>query len=69
MNNELWTLPSAQQQNGALFVIPEQINLFDDAFSRWESITKNFVASQSFSDTKEKVEFIENLLGEIEKIT
>ncbi|XP_074560821.1 uncharacterized protein LOC141817011, partial [Curcuma longa] len=67
-NNEMWTLPSAQQQGGAMFVIPEQIGLFHDVFSRWESITKNHVASQAFTDGRDKAEYIENLLGETEKL-
>ncbi|XP_074562575.1 uncharacterized protein LOC141819110 [Curcuma longa] len=67
-NNEMWTLPSAQQKGGAMFVIPEQIGLFHDVFSRWESITKNHVASQAFTDARDKAEYIENLLGETEKL-
>nr|WOJ52281.1 polyprotein [Fig badnavirus 1] len=67
-NDEMWTLPSAQQKNGAMFVIPEQLGLFNDAFSRWESVTKNHVATQGFTDTRDKIEYMENLLGEIEKL-
>nr|AXG50786.1 ORF3 [Piper yellow mottle virus] len=64
-----WTLPSAQQQQGAVFVIPTQLGLFDSVFARWESITKNLVAAQGFTDPADKVDFIENLLGEAEKLT
>ncbi|CDN68224.1 polyprotein [Grapevine Roditis leaf discoloration-associated virus] len=67
-NDEMWTLPSAQQKNGAMFVLPEQLGLFNDAFSRWESVTKNHVATQSFTDVRDKMEYMENLLGEIEKL-
>ena len=68
-NNEMWTLPSAQQQQGAMFVIPEQLGLFHDAFSRWESITRNHVAEKGFTDPRDKIEYMENLLGEVEKLT
>ncbi|XP_042444288.1 uncharacterized protein LOC122029387 [Zingiber officinale] len=66
-NTEMWTLPSAQQR-GAIFVIPEQLGLFQDVFSRWESITLNHVAAQGFTDPAEKIEYMENLLGEMEKL-
>lgn len=68
-NTELWTLPSAQQQGGALFVIPRQLGLFEEVFSRWESITKNHVSFQGFTDVRDKIEYMENLLGEVEKLT
>nr|WOJ52284.1 nonfunctional polyprotein due to mutation [Fig badnavirus 2] len=67
-NDELWYLPSAQQKGGAMFVIPEQIGMFHDVFSRWESITKNHVTSQGFTDTRDKMDYMENLLGEVEKL-
>nr|QJC63475.1 polyprotein [Cacao swollen shoot virus] len=66
---EMWQLPSAQSTTGAMFVMPKQIGLFHDVFSRWESVTKNYVAMQEFTDPADKVEFIENLLGETEKLT
>ncbi|TYH61116.1 hypothetical protein ES332_D07G027800v1 [Gossypium tomentosum] len=66
---EFWQFPSAQAQTGAMFVIPRQIGMFDEVFARWESITKNYVATQGFSDPKDKAEFMENLLGETEKLT
>ncbi|ATZ69477.1 ORF3 polyprotein [Cacao swollen shoot Ghana L virus] len=66
---EWWQLPSSQATTGALFVMPKQIGLFHEVFSRWESITKNYVAAQEFTDSSDKVEFIENLLGETEKLT
>ncbi|KAF3771976.1 Polyprotein P3 [Nymphaea thermarum] len=67
-NDEMWNLPTAAQTTGVLFVIPTQIGLFHDVFSRWESITKNLVSEKGFADPKDKAEFIENLLGEIEKL-
>ncbi|KAJ4714061.1 ORFIII-like polyprotein [Melia azedarach] len=67
--NEWWQLPSAQTNTGAIFVMPRQIGLFHDVFDRWESITKNYVTMQGITDATEKVEFIENLLGEMEKQT
>ncbi|GMN71872.1 hypothetical protein TIFTF001_054663 [Ficus carica] len=67
-NDELWSLPPAQQKGGAMLVIPEQIGMFHDVFSRWESITKNHVSSQGFTDTRDKIEYMENLLGEVEKL-
>nr|ASG91901.1 polyprotein [Cacao swollen shoot virus] len=66
---EMWQLPSSQATTGALFVMPKQIGLFHEVFSRWESITKNYVAMQEFTDVADKVEFIENMLGEVEKLT
>ncbi|KAK6924282.1 Zinc finger, CCHC-type [Dillenia turbinata] len=65
----MWNLPSAQTNSGAIFVIPQDLSKFDDVFLRWESITKNLVAMQGFTDAAEKAEFIENLLGEAEKLT
>nr|AYD60109.1 ORF3 protein [Dioscorea bacilliform RT virus]AYD60112.1 ORF3 protein [Dioscorea bacilliform RT virus] len=64
-----WQLPSAQQTTGAMFYMPLELEKFDDMFSRWESITKNVVSQHSFISGREKAEFIENLLGETEKLT
>nr|ASG91844.1 polyprotein [Cacao swollen shoot virus] len=66
---EWWQLPASQATTGALFVMPKQIGLFHEVFSRWESVTKNYLALQEFTDSTDKVEFIENLLGETEKLT
>ncbi|CAD5196038.1 unnamed protein product, partial [Musa acuminata subsp. malaccensis] len=66
--SEAWNLPSAFQQQGAIFIIPSQLGMFDEVFMRWESITKNLVSSQGFTDPLAKMEFIENLLGEAEKL-
>nr|WEX32083.1 polyprotein [Dioscorea bacilliform SN virus] len=64
-----WQLPSAQQTTGAMFYVPTELDKFDDVFSRWESITKNIVSQHSFISGREKADFIENLLGETEKLT
>ncbi|GMP72108.1 hypothetical protein CsSME_00030254 [Camellia sinensis var. sinensis] len=66
--NEWWNLPSAMHQTGAIFVIPHPLGKFDDVFMRWESITKIHVAMQGFIEVRNKIMFIENLLGETEKL-
>ncbi|CAD5192064.1 unnamed protein product [Musa acuminata subsp. malaccensis] len=66
--SEAWNLPSAFQQQGAMFIIPTQLGMFDEVFMRWESITKNLVSLQGFTDSQAKMEFIENLLGESKKL-
>ncbi|CAD5178852.1 unnamed protein product [Musa acuminata subsp. malaccensis] len=66
--SEAWNLPSAFQQQGAMFIIPSQLGMFDEVFMRWESVTKNLVSLQGFTDPLAKMEFIENLLGEAEKL-
>ncbi|XP_042444768.1 uncharacterized protein LOC122029725 isoform X1 [Zingiber officinale] len=67
--SEWWNLPTAQQQTGALLVLPTQLNRVEDVFLRWEAITRNVVALQNFTDTQDKADFIENLLGESERLT
>nr|GEU36083.1 TPA: orf y [Tanacetum cinerariifolium] len=42
--------------------------LWSDVISRWESITINRLNSQTWSDNKAKLTFVENLLGESEKL-
>lgn len=64
-----WTLPSAQQTTGAIFNVPLELGKFDEVFMRWESVTKNLVAQHVFTSGRDKAEFIENLLGEYEKLT
>ena len=66
-NNEMFNLPSAQQSQGVMLVLPEDIGLYADVISRWESITLNLVNEKAWNDNKSKVMYIENLLGEIEK--
>ncbi|ANV20896.1 ORF3 protein [Dioscorea bacilliform RT virus 2] len=64
-----WTLPSAQQTTGAIFNMPLELGKFDEVFMRWESVTKNLTAQHVFTSGRDKAEFIENLLGEYEKLT
>nr|GFB48420.1 hypothetical protein [Tanacetum cinerariifolium] len=42
--------------------------LWSDVISRWKSITINRLNSQMWSDNKAKLAFVENLLGESEKL-
>nr|BDT80144.2 P3 [Jujube associated badnavirus] len=65
--SEQWQLPSAQQVAGAMLVLPDDIGMYNDVISRWESITANLVDSKIWSDVTSRITFIENLLGEIEK--
>ena len=65
--NAQWNLPTAMQTQGAMLVLPEDIGLYNDVISRWESITLNLLSEKNFDDNKAKVLYIENLLGEIEK--
>ncbi|XP_042386433.1 uncharacterized protein LOC121978120 [Zingiber officinale] len=67
--SEWWNLPSAHQQTGAILTLLTQLNKIDDVLLRWEGITKNIVALQNFSDVQDKVDFIENLLGETKRLT
>lgn len=55
-------------QSGAMFVIPSPLGKFDDVFMRWESITKIHTSLQGFTDVRNKIMFLENLLGETEKL-
>ncbi|GKA67092.1 RNA-directed DNA polymerase, partial [Tanacetum coccineum] len=66
--NQQWSLPPAYIGTGALLVLPEDPGLWDDTISRWETITINVLNSQSWSDNKSKLLYIENLLGEQEKL-
>ncbi|GJX20683.1 Orf y [Tanacetum coccineum] len=67
-HNQQWSLPSAYAGTGALLVLPENPGLRDDTISRWETITINILNSQSWSDNKSKLLYVENLLGEQEKL-
>ncbi|CAL5441627.1 unnamed protein product [Camellia sinensis] len=66
--SEWWNLPSAMHPTGAMFIIPHPLGKFDDVFMRWESITKAHVSLQGFTDARDKIMFIENMLGETEKL-
>ncbi|KAG6524305.1 hypothetical protein ZIOFF_014211 [Zingiber officinale] len=54
-NHENWVLPSAQQQTGAMLVLPANIGLYHDVISKWESITTNVVDSKIWADNRTKV--------------
>ncbi|ANN87818.1 polyprotein [Canna yellow mottle associated virus] len=65
--SENFQLPSAQQQSGAMFVMPS--NFDPKVFERWESVVLNHLADKSFVTAEDKLIYMENLLGEMEKIT
>ncbi|GJZ52530.1 hypothetical protein Tco_0607045, partial [Tanacetum coccineum] len=67
-HNQQWSLPPAYAGTGALLVLPEDPGLWDDTISRWETITINVLNSQSWSDNRSKLLYVENLLGEQEKL-
>nr|GEX29331.1 TPA: orf y [Tanacetum cinerariifolium] len=50
------------------FVAKCDPGLWSDAISRWESIIINRLNHQTWSDNKAKLAFVENLLGESEKL-
>ncbi|KAJ3708513.1 hypothetical protein LUZ61_012218 [Rhynchospora tenuis] len=65
--NERFNLPTAQAGQGAILVLPEDIGLYSEVISRWESITLNLLNERNWADNKAKANYVENLLGEIEK--
>nr|ASV59777.1 polyprotein [Canna yellow mottle virus] len=65
--SENFQLPSAQQQTGAIFIMPP--NFDPKVFERWESVVLNFLADKNFPTAEDKLIYIENMLGEMEKIT
>ncbi|PKU87308.1 hypothetical protein MA16_Dca024341 [Dendrobium catenatum] len=65
----MWTLPSAHNNQGVLLILPDDFSLYDDVISTWESITLNLLSEKQFADNRLKILFIENLLGEVEKKT
>ncbi|UVW45035.1 ORF3 [Badnavirus tessellopandani] len=69
ISHQQWTLPSAMVNSGAILVLPEVIGQYSDTISRWESITTNLVNEKQWLNNQQKVNFIENLLGETEKKT
>ncbi|AQM50987.1 ORF3 [Wisteria badnavirus 1] len=62
-----WNLPSAQQSQGVMLVLPYDIGMYAEVINRWESINVNVVNSMNWDSNQDKVDFIENLLGETEK--
>ncbi|GKC89546.1 hypothetical protein Tco_1150195, partial [Tanacetum coccineum] len=67
-HNSQWTLPPAWTESGVMLVLPTNPGLWSDVISRWESITINRLNSQTWSDNKAKLAFVENLLGESKKL-
>ncbi|PKU76347.1 hypothetical protein MA16_Dca022778 [Dendrobium catenatum] len=65
----MWTLPSAHNNQGVLLILPDDFSLYDGVISRWESITLNLINEKQFIDNRAKVLFVKNLLGEVEKKT
>nr|GFB37737.1 RNA-directed DNA polymerase [Tanacetum cinerariifolium] len=63
-HNSQWTQPPAWTESGVMLVLPADPGLWSDVISRWESITINRLNSQTWSDNKAKLAFVENLLGE-----
>ncbi|GJR29798.1 hypothetical protein Tco_1106030 [Tanacetum coccineum] len=63
-----WTLPPAWTESGVMLVLPVDPGLWLDVISRWESITMNRLNSQTWSNNKAKLAFVENLLGESKKL-
>lgn len=65
----LWSLPPAQIQQGAMLILPRDIGMYTDVVSRWESVTLNLVddPGKAWSSNRQKINYIENLLGEDEK--
>lgn len=51
-----------------MLVLPADPGLWSDVIARWESITINRLNSQTWTDNKAKLAFVENLLGESEKL-
>ncbi|TYI37328.1 hypothetical protein ES332_A03G204300v1 [Gossypium tomentosum] len=64
-----WSLPPAQNEEGAMLVLPNDISKWPDVITRWESCNKNVMNRIAWPNNKSKVDHIENLLGEIEKRT
>ncbi|GKB25640.1 RNA-directed DNA polymerase [Tanacetum coccineum] len=66
--NSQWTLPPAWTESRVMLVLPADPGLWSEVISRWESITINRLNNQTWSDNKAKLAFVENLLGESEKL-
>ena len=67
-HNSQWTLPPAWTESGVMLVLLADPGLWSEAISRWESITINKLNNQTWPDNKAKLAFVENLLGESEKL-
>nr|UUL70693.1 polyprotein [Taro bacilliform virus]WIF19196.1 polyprotein [Taro bacilliform virus] len=62
-------LPPAYNQQGAILILPDDIGLYEDTISRWESITLNMMNEKIWPSNEAKAKYMENLLGEMEKKT
>ncbi|GJS09015.1 hypothetical protein Tco_0365811 [Tanacetum coccineum] len=62
------TLPTAWTGSQVMLMLPADPGLWSEVISRWESITINRLNNQTWSDNKAKLAFVENLLGESEKL-
>ncbi|GKC17156.1 hypothetical protein Tco_1013938, partial [Tanacetum coccineum] len=51
-----------------MLVLPADPGLLSEVISIWESITINRLNNQNWFDNKAKLAFVENLLGENEKL-
>ncbi|GKE86408.1 hypothetical protein Tco_1560150 [Tanacetum coccineum] len=67
-HNSQWTLPPAWTESGVMLILPVDPGLWSDVISRWVSITINRLNSQTWSNNKAKLAFVENLLGESKKL-
>ena len=67
-HNQQWTLPPAYSQSGALLSLPTDPGLWANTIARWETITINVLNEKTWADNKSKLMFVENLLGEQEKL-
>ncbi|GKG03065.1 hypothetical protein Tco_0310701, partial [Tanacetum coccineum] len=61
-------VPPAWTESGVMLVLPADPCLWSKVISRWESITINRLNNQTWSDNKAKLAFVENHLGESEKL-
>ncbi|GKA88425.1 Orf y [Tanacetum coccineum] len=66
--NSQQTLPPAWTEFRVMLILPAYPGLWSEVISRWESITINRLNNQTWSDNKAKLAFVENLLGESEKL-
>lgn len=68
LHPNMWNLPTTRQTQGILLVLPDNIKLYTDVISRWESITTNLVddPDKTWRLNRVKMQYIENLLREDE---
>ena len=51
-----------------MLILPSDLGMWSDTISRWESITIHRLNNQVWPDNKAKLNFVENLLEENEKL-